>query len=176
MAETSARKAIRAFYRALTGASTLAALPLRARDGKLAVYYGGARAGDHGGTLVKVRLLQTRYPEARVGFSLVYVLSNAIYLPQPAIEALRGAGVPVVLNQNGVFYPGWYPFDWQAENARMARVHAAADQVFYQSEFCRRCAEKFLGARAGRSVHNESMMLLSRSSQPASSILRSAIG
>ncbi len=151
MAETSARKAIRALYRGLIGAATVAALPLRARHGRLSVYYGGARAGDHGGTLVKVRLLQTRYPEARVGFSLIYMLSNAIYLPQAVINTVRGAGIPVVLNQNGVFYPGWYPFDWQAENARMARVHAAADHVFYQSEFCRRCAEKFLGPRTGQS-------------------------
>lgn len=151
MAETAARKTIRALYRGLIGAATVAALPARARHGKLVVYYGGARAGDHGGTLVKVRLLQTRYPEARVGFSLVYMLSNAIYLPQPVIDTLRSAGIPVVLNQNGVFYPGWYPFDWQAENARMARVHGAADHVFYQSEFCRRCAEKFLGPRTGRS-------------------------
>jgi glycosyltransferase involved in cell wall biosynthesis len=151
MAETAARKTIRALYRGLIGAATVAALPARARHGELAVYYGGARAGDHGGTLVKVRLLQTRYPEARVGFSLVYMLSNAIYLPQPVINTLRNAGIPVVLNQNGVFYPGWYPFDWQAENARMARVHAAADHVFYQSEFCRRCAEKFLGSRVGGS-------------------------
>ena len=59
--------------------------------------------------------------------------------------ASSAAGVPVVLNQNGVFYPGWYPHGWERENARMAKVHAAADYVFYQSEFCRRCAEQFLG-------------------------------
>jgi glycosyltransferase involved in cell wall biosynthesis len=151
MAETAARKTIRSLYRGVVGAATMAALPLRTRTGELKVYYGGARAGDHGGTLVKVRLLQTRYPEARVGFSLVYMLSNAIYLPQPVIGTLRSAGIPVVLNQNGVFYPGWYPFDWRAENARMARAHAVVDHVFYQSEFCRRCAEKFLGPRTGRS-------------------------
>jgi glycosyltransferase involved in cell wall biosynthesis len=151
MAETVVRKAVRSLYRGLMGAATVAALPLRARHGELAVYYGGARAGDHGGTLVKVRLLQTRYPEAHTGFSLVYMLSNAIYLPQPVIDMLRSAGIPAVLNQNGVFYPGWYPQNWQAENARMARVHAAADYVFYQSEFCRRCAQTFLGSRTGRS-------------------------
>ena len=33
----------------------------------------------------------------------------------------------------------------------MAAVHAMADHVFYQSEFCRRCAEKFLGPRSGAS-------------------------
>ena len=142
---------LRAGYRGLIGAATCAALPLRARDGKLAVFYGGARPGDLGGTLVKVRLLQSRFPEYRLGFSLLYVLSNGIYLPQFVVDRVRAAGVPVVLNQNGVFYPGWYPHGWERENARMAKVHAAADYVFYQSEFCRRRAEQFLGERAGRS-------------------------
>jgi glycosyltransferase involved in cell wall biosynthesis len=32
----------------------------------------------------------------------------------------------------------------------MARSYHAADWVFYQSEFCRRAADKFLGARSGR--------------------------
>lgn len=142
---------LRAAYRAGVGATALAALPFRRHDGEVAVYYGGARAGDFGGTLVKVRLLQGRFPEHRIGFSLLYMLSNAIYLPPMVVARLRDAGIPLVLNQNGVFYPGWYPRDWQRENARMAHVHAAADHVFYQSDFCRRCAEQFLGPRTGPS-------------------------
>ncbi|MDI1345178.1 MAG: glycosyltransferase family 4 protein [Pseudolabrys sp.] len=142
---------VRNGFRGLVGLTTMATLPLRARDRKIAVYYGGARGGDLGGTLVKVRLLQSRFPEHRIGYSLLYMLSNAIYLPAAVIEQVRAAGVPLVLNQNGVFYPGWYPDGWQRENARMATVHSAADHVFYQSEFCRFCAEKFLGRRSGLS-------------------------
>jgi glycosyltransferase involved in cell wall biosynthesis len=150
MTETLRRKAMRAAYRCAVGTATLAALPFRRLD-ELAVFYAGARPGDFGGTLVKVRLLQARFPQRRFGFSLVYMLSNAIYLPQFAVDAVRAAGVPVVLNQNGVFYRGWFPNGWERENARMAQVHAAADHVFYQSEFCRRSAERFLGPRAGSS-------------------------
>lgn len=142
---------LRAAYRGVVGATTLAALPLRAQDRRIAVSYAGARAGDFGGTLVKVRLLQERFPGHSFGFSLLYILSNAIYLPQAVVERVRSVGVPVVLNQNGVFYPGWYPSGWERENARMAKVHAAADYIFYQSEFCRRCAERFLGRRTGQS-------------------------
>ena len=142
---------VRDAYRTLNGAAMIATLPLRARDRALHVFYGGARAGDFGGTLVKVRLLQQRFPERRVGFSLLYMLSNAIYLPPFAVDRVRAAGVPIVLNQNGVFYPGWYPTGWERENARMAVVHDKADHVFYQSEFCRRCAERFLGQRKGDS-------------------------
>lgn len=150
MSETLARKAMRGAYRGVVGSAVLAALPFRTRD-TLSVFYGGARPGDFGGTLVKVRLLQRRFPERRVGFSLIYMLSNAIYLPQFAVDALRASGVPVVLNQNGVFYRGWFPEGWERENARMARVHSVADHVFYQSEFCRRTAERFLGLRQGSS-------------------------
>ena len=139
----------RAVYRTAVGAATLAALPLRGRDRRIAVSYGGARRGSLGGPLVKVALLSERFPERRIGFSLFYLLSNAIYLPQTVIDTVRRAGLPVVLNQNGVFYPAWYPDGWEQENARMAKLHAAASHVLYQSEFCRRCAERFLGARKG---------------------------
>lgn len=150
MADLS-KNILRDAFRGAVGATTLATLPLRARDNRIAVYYGGARSGDLGGTLVKVRLLQSRFPEHLIGYSLLYMLSNAIYLPEFAVDRLRAAGVPLVLNQNGVFYPGWYPVGWERENARMAKVHGAADYVFYQSEFCRVCAEKYLGPRKGAS-------------------------
>jgi glycosyltransferase involved in cell wall biosynthesis len=142
---------VRAAYRAAMQASVRAALPFRPRDGRIRVFYGGARGGRGGGPRVKVRLLQQRFPERRVGFSLVYILSNAVYLSRGAIDAIRRAGIPVVLNQNGVYYRAWHPQAWERENARMAGVHEAADYVFYQSEFCRRSAERFLGRRGGHS-------------------------
>src|SRR5262249_7132863 len=110
----------RAVWRAAVGMATLAALPLRERHGRVAVFYGGARSGDFGGPLVKVRMLARRFPNHPTGFSLLYLLSNALYLPQRVIDAVRHAGVPLVLNQNGVFYPAWYPVGWQRENQRVA--------------------------------------------------------
>ncbi|MGV3632910.1 MAG: glycosyltransferase family 4 protein [Pseudorhodoplanes sp.] len=137
-------------YRSAVGALTLAALPFRSKD-RLALYYGGARAGDAGGPLVQVKLVQRKFPQHFPGYSLVYMLSNAIYLPQFAVERLVGAGVPIVLNQNGLFYKAWYPDGWERENERMAGVHRVASHVFYQSEFCRMCAHRFLGPRSGGS-------------------------
>jgi glycosyltransferase involved in cell wall biosynthesis len=97
-------------------------------------------------------MLARRFPNRLLGFSLLYILSNAIYLSRSVIGAVASAGVPIVLNQNGVYYPAWYPQDWKHENARMAYVHETANHVLYQSEFCRRCAQKFLGERAGPST------------------------
>jgi glycosyltransferase involved in cell wall biosynthesis len=140
----------RTAYRSAVGAAALAALPFRQRRA-IAVSYGGARAGDAGGPLVKRRILGARFPEQRFGYSLLYILSNAIYLPQSVIDAVHRARVPIVLNQNGVFYPSWYPDGWERENARMAAVHRVASHVLYQSAFCRSCAERYLGRRDGPS-------------------------
>lgn len=116
---------------------------------QLKVFYSGARSGDNGAPLVKARLLKDHFPDTRFRFSLVYLLSNAIYLPDLAIESIRRRGIPIVLNQNGVFYPAWYRGDWQRENARMATAYHQASHVFWQSQFCRRCANRFLGERSG---------------------------
>lgn len=129
--------------------SWLSGCPAEAGTRSARLFYGGARAGDGGGPLVKVKKLREFFPEDRWQYNLVYVLSNAPYLPATALRRLKERRIPIVLNQNGVFYPGWYPGDWRAENRRMAHAHRLADHVFYQSEFCRRSAEQFLGPRQG---------------------------
>ena len=143
------RRLARACYRGATAMrARLGARAARPGDSP-AVFYGGARAGDAGGPLVKVARLQTRFPERTGSFNLVYSLSNAPYVPGASLDALARRGIAIVHNQNGVFYPGWYGGDWRAENARMAVAYLRADHVFWQSDFCRRCADTFLGPREG---------------------------
>lgn len=144
-----AKRLLRGGYRAATGLRARL-FGRRARPGEgPRVFYGGARAGDAGGPLVKVSRLQTRFPEAPGRFNLVYSLSNAPYLGAGALDALCARGVALVHNQNGVFYPGWFAGDWKAQNARMAEAYHRADHVFWQSDFCRCCADEFLGPRDG---------------------------
>lgn len=119
------------------------------RSAGIRVFYGGARPGDVGGPLVKVKRLRALFPEHLWGFNVVYVLSNTPYLPGLALALLKARRVPIVHNQNGVFYPGWYAGDWKAQNQRMARTFHKADYVFFQSEFCKRSAERYLGLREG---------------------------
>ena len=139
---------LRQAYTAACGVQSVCNL-LVPRSGDLAVYYGGARLGDIGGPLVKVKRLRKYFPEVRWGYNLAYLLSNTPYLPNYALRLLQWRGVPIVHNQNGVFYGAWYEGDWEAQNRRMARSYHAADWVFYQSEFCRVAADKFLGPRMG---------------------------
>lgn len=121
------------------------------RRGDLAVWYGGARQGNIGGPLVKVKRLREYFPEVKYGYNLVYTLSNTPYLPAWALAILKRRRIPIVQNQNGVFYPGWFAGDWVAQNRKMGLAYHAADWVFYQSMFCKRAADRFLGERVGPS-------------------------
>ena len=138
---------LRGAYRKTLGIEV--AMRARPRPGAPRLFYGGARAGSGGGPLVKVARLQQAFPEDRKAYNLVYLLSNAPYLPASALATLKARGVPVVLNQNGTFYPAWFAGDWQAKNAEMAVAYHAADHVFWQSAFCRRFADMHLGPRQG---------------------------
>jgi glycosyltransferase involved in cell wall biosynthesis len=113
------------------------------------VFYGGARSGNFGGPLVKIKRLQQYFPASHWGYNTTYLLSNAPYLSRYALEWLKFNRIPLVMNQNGVFYSGWYSGDWQKHNSIMAEAYHLADHVFWQSDFCRRSAEKFLGKRSG---------------------------
>jgi glycosyltransferase involved in cell wall biosynthesis len=54
-----------------------------------------------------------------------------------------------VLNQNGVGYPAWAGEKADEFNKPLRRALAAADHVLYQSEFCKRSADLFLGEPRG---------------------------
>jgi glycosyltransferase involved in cell wall biosynthesis len=142
------KRALRWGWSALLGGHAVLSAATSGGDG-VRVFYGGARPGDVGGPLVKVKRLRAAFPESWWRYSVVYTLSNTPYLPDFALWLLRRRGVPIVHNQNGVFYPAWFHGDWQGRNARMARTYHQADYVFYQSAFCRKSADRFLGERPG---------------------------
>ena len=147
--DRSAKALLRRGYRAVVAIGALVGATPDGHGGEARVFYGGARAGDVGGPQVKVKRLRAHFPEHRWGFNLVYVLSGAPHLPGAALRLLKRRRIPIVANQNGVFYPAWYGGDWRARNAEMARAYHLADHVVWQSAFCRRAADRFLGEREG---------------------------
>jgi glycosyltransferase involved in cell wall biosynthesis len=140
---------LRACWRGVQTVSVLTSSLTAGQRGPARIFYGGARSGDLGGPQVKIRRLCEYFPESRWHYNIVYLLSNAPYLSTTAIDWLKMRRIPVVLNQNGVFYPGWYGGDWRKMNNLMAAAYHRADHVFWQSEFCRRAADRFLGKREG---------------------------
>ena len=128
-------------------------VPRRTRPG-LRVFYGHDRvpaAGEAvaGGT-AKFQRLAGRFPNHPTDFTLLYL--STTWLPRdlaPLLALVRRRGVPVVLNQNGVAYPGWAGAATEELNRPYRRALLAADRVLYQSEFCKLSADTFLGEPRG---------------------------
>ena len=116
------------------------------KNKNLSIYFGGAYAGNLGGTLVKIRRLKKFFKEKKIGFNILYLLSNSIYHHHFFLKMIKKK-IPVIHNQNGVFYKAWYDGDWKNSNLKMANQLHIADYVFYQSNFCKFSADKFLGKR-----------------------------
>ena len=119
-------------------------------EGPPRVFYGYERipaADAHAfGGIVKLQDLQRVFPNRLERPNIVYLISSA--LPHFAVRMARMAkktGAKLVLNQNGVAYPGWFGKGWEACNRPMRELHRLADHVLYQSDFCRMSADRFVG-------------------------------
>jgi glycosyltransferase involved in cell wall biosynthesis len=103
----------------------------------------GARAA--GGT-AKSQRLAARFPNSPAGFTLLYLGST--WLPRnlrPLLRLARYRNAPVVLNQDGIAYPGWAGAATDELNRINRRALRAADHVLYQSRFSKESADLFLG-------------------------------
>ncbi len=116
----------------------------------LRVFYGHDRVPGPGepvaGGTAKFQRLAGRFPSRSTDFTLLYLGST--WLPRdlgPLLRLARRRRVPVVLNQNGVAYPGWAGAAAEELNRPNRRALLAADHVLYQSAFCKRSADVFLG-------------------------------
>lgn len=118
------------------------------------VFYGHDRVPAPGeraaGGTAKAQKLNERFPNTRVGFTLLYLGST--WYPRdlrPLLALCRRRGMPVVVNQDGVGYPGWAGHRTEEVNRPLRRALAAADHVLYQSAFSKRSADLFLGEARG---------------------------
>lgn len=116
---------------------------------KIRVFYGGALNGNLGGTLVKIQRLNSFFKNKNFNFNILYLLSNSIYLNKFALRFIKNSNIPIIHNQNGVFYQGWFGNGWKKKNEAISFQYHLADYVFYQSNFSKYCSNKFLGIRNG---------------------------
>src|SRR4029077_17969759 len=86
-------------------------VPRRRRPG-VRVFYGHDRVPAPGeavaGGSAKFQRLATRFPNHPTDFSLLYLGST--WLPRdtaPLLGLAQRRGIPLLVNQNGVGYPGW---------------------------------------------------------------------
>ena len=120
------------------------------------IHYAGAISGSYGGPRVKVKLLKDRFDSKFLDFNIVYVLSNYPYLSQKSLVRIRDAGIPIILNQNGVFTQGWFGNGWEARNLPNIHAYEICDYVFWQSKFAKMASEKFLSSKikSGEILYN----------------------
>ena len=118
------------------------------------VFYGHDRVPGPGeraaGGNAKAQKLAERFPSSPTDFSLLYLGST--WLPRdlrPLLSLAARSEIPVVVNQDGVGYPGWAGARTEAVNRPLRQAVQAADHVLYQSEFSKRSADLFLGESRG---------------------------
>jgi glycosyltransferase involved in cell wall biosynthesis len=114
------------------------------------VFYGHDRVPEPGdavsGGTAKFQRLAARFPNHPTDFTILYLGST--WLPRdlrPLLALARRRRIPVVLNQDGVAYPGWAGGATDAINEPYRRALAAAEHVLFQSEFSKTSADAFLG-------------------------------
>jgi glycosyltransferase involved in cell wall biosynthesis len=128
-------------------------LPPRRRRG-LRLFYGHDRVPGPGepvaGGSAKFQRLASRFPNDPTGFTVLYLGST--WLPRdlgPLLGLARRRSIPVVVNMDGVAYPGWAGDRTDELNEPYRRALRAATHVLYQSEFSKSSADEFLGAPPG---------------------------
>lgn len=114
------------------------------------LYFAGAEICNVGGPYLKIKKLKKFFPENKRQFNLIYALSNSPKLTKWSINLIAKRNIPLILNQNGVFYPSWYKGDWRNQNLLISKIYHSADYIFWQSNFCKKAAERFLGKRLGK--------------------------
>jgi glycosyltransferase involved in cell wall biosynthesis len=104
------------------------------------------------GGIVKLQHLAAIYPPDSRRFNLLYLITSRLPMASAVLaDWARRKGARLVVNQNGVAYPAWYGAGYERANREMAQLLARADHVFYQSEFCRMSADRFVGQPRGTS-------------------------
>lgn len=127
--------------------------PKRARDG-IRVFYGHdvvPREGERvAGGMAKFQRLARRFPNHPGDFNLLYLGSTSLPRDLEALLLLaRRRRIKVVVNQDGVAYPGWAGEATDDLNRRYRRALLAADQVLFQSRFSKESSDLFLGKPNG---------------------------
>jgi glycosyltransferase involved in cell wall biosynthesis len=120
----------------------------------LRVSYGWDRVPRPGepaaGGTAKLQKLAERWPNRPSDFTLLYLASP--HFARDSAQLLRIARrrhAAVVVNQDGIAYPGWAGDRVAELNLPMRRAIRAADHVLYQSEFCKRTGDAYLGEPPG---------------------------
>ncbi len=96
--------------------------------------------------MIKLQDLHDRFPNTVYQPNILYLVSSALPLfPEMMVRMAKRRGALLVVNQNGVAYPGWHGPGWEKTNHPMRSLLRQANYVIYQSSFCKESADRFAG-------------------------------
>lgn len=103
------------------------------------------------GGKVKLLFLDEAFPEHDDLFNILYMVSSGVSsLGKEWFKLCKNSGIKIVWNQNGVAYPAWAGKNYEKINIPMKEMMHQSDWVIYQSEFCKKSADRYLGGFKGR--------------------------
>lgn len=97
------------------------------------------------GGAVKLHTLNLKYPQSRSSFNILYLVSSM--LPSNTLELIeicKLKKIKIVWNQNGVGFPAWND-NYHELNSFFKKCMESSDYVIYQSKFCKRSSDLFIG-------------------------------
>ncbi len=121
---------------------------------QLRVFYGHERIPGRnersGGAMIKFQDLSDRFPNTLNQPNILYLVTSALPMfPEVIVRFAKRHGASLVVNQNGVAYPGWHGPGWEKSNLATRYLLQQADHVVYQSSFCKESADRFAGSCRG---------------------------
>jgi glycosyltransferase involved in cell wall biosynthesis len=100
---------------------------------------------SHGGSVKLTYLAEAfghSYPRAKFLYAVSSIDNQA---KNEIVQGAKSRGLKIILNQNGVAYPGWHGSGWEKKNQSQQLIFKQADFIINQSQFCQVAAETFLG-------------------------------
>jgi len=91
-----------------------------------------------------MRQLQPLLGKNLAGYSTIICLSG-VRVPLIALKVLRLFGATILVNQNGVYYPSWYPENYEKKNLYLKKLNRIANHTFFQSAFAQKSYLDWLG-------------------------------
>lgn len=117
----------------------------RAQPRRIRPFWGIVRARV-GGPSVRTQRMIAEFGNYPISANIIYAQSAWSAGELRAATALcRRTSIPLIVNQNGWYYPGWFSGDWQQSNDELVKVQKAASLVVFQSRFCREAGKALTG-------------------------------
>lgn len=109
-------------------------LILTAKKSKLSKFKLARPVNSIGGQTTKSHYLNRYCKNWSETFNVLICLSGSP-VPLFLLRYLKARGVKILVIQNGVYYPLWFPQDWKIKNAYLKNLNQLSDHTFFQSNF-----------------------------------------